>query len=82
MQKKTIEIADGVVTAHMERVSRDRTQRRPAVVVKLANSWHGSHCICVVPPGMTPPNGSKVRVVVPRDPLQEFWFLAPRSVAA
>jgi hypothetical protein len=66
----------------MERTSRDRTRRRPAIVVKLANDWHGAHCVCAVPPGMTPPNGSKVRVVVPENTLQEFWFLAPKLVAA
>lgn len=76
------EIAEGVVTAHMERVSRDRTQRRSAIVVKLTGEWHGSHCMCVVPPGMTPITGSRVRVVIPNNPLQEFWFLAPTLVAA
>ena len=74
-------IAEGVVTAHMERMSRDRTQRRPAIVVKLDNSYPESHCICAVPPGMTPPNGFRVRVVIPTNPLQEFWFLAPKVAA-
>lgn len=78
----TREIAEGVVTAHMMRQVRDSDERRPTVVVKLRHSWHGAHCVCVVPPGMTPPNGSKVRVVVPSDPLQELWFLAPKAVAA
>lgn len=78
----TREIVGGVVTAHMMRLGHDG-QRRPSVVVKLnGEEWSGMHCICAVPPGMTPPNGSPVRVVIPPDPLQEWWFLAPRLAVA
>lgn len=72
--------AEGIVTAHMERQTSDGS-RRPSIVVKLVDDWHGAHCICGVPPGMTPPNGTRVRVVVPSDTTQETWFLAPREAA-
>ena len=75
------QIVEGIVTAHMQRIDRMTLKRRPAVVVRLLDGCHGSHCVCAVPPGMTPPNGSRVRVVVPRDSAQEVWFLAPRMAA-